>query len=261
VIFSRGRGTGRHQKPAGATRPGRSRPGGPARPDEVDLSIESDESVDPIPQGSDNGPYDVTEAPEAERLDLGSLHIPVVEGVDIRVQANPDGLVQQVVLVHQDSLLQLSVLAAPRSSGIWDEVRGEIRGSLQSDGARAEEHEGEFGTELRARVKIQGGGQADLRFIGVDGPRWMIQAMYQGRAATDPAAAGPLDICLRGLVVDRGREAMPVRDALPLRLPREMAEQAQAQARAQQEQGGINGTPQGGGAPGGTAPRGPRRSR
>ena len=261
MIFSRGRGTGRHQKPAGATRPGRSRPGGPARPDEVDLSVETDGSVDPATQGADDGPYDVTEAPEANRLDLGSLRIPVVEGVDIRVQANPDGLVQQVVLVHQDSLLQLTVLAAPRSTGIWDEVREEIRTSLQSDGARAEEHEGDFGTEVRARVRIQGGGQADLRFIGVDGPRWMIQAMYQGRAATDPAAAGPLDTCLRGLVVDRGREAMPVRDALPLRLPREMAEQAQAQAQAQQAQGGINGTPQGGPAPGGTAPGGPRRSR
>ncbi len=257
MIFSRGRGTGRHQKPAGATRPGRSRPGGPARPDEVDLSVESDESTDPAAAG---GPYDVTEAPEGERLDLGSLQIPVVEGVDIRVQANPDGLVQQVVLVYQDSLLQLTVLAAPRSSGIWDEVRGEIRESLQSDGVRPEEYEGDFGRELRARVKVQGGGQADLRFIGVDGPRWMIQAMYQGRAATDPTAAGPLDTCLRGLVVDRGKDAMPVRDVLPLRLPREMAEQAQAQARAQQAQGGVNGTPQGGAAPGGPATP-PRRSR
>jgi hypothetical protein len=260
VIFSRGRGTGRHQKPAGATRPGRSRPGGPARPDEVDLSVESDESTDPAAQAAPDGPYDVTEAPAGERLDLGSLQIPVIEGVDIRVQANPDGLVQQVVLVHQDSLLQLTVLAAPRSSGIWDEIRDEIRDSLRSDGVRPEEHEGEFGTELRARVKVQGGGQADLRFIGVDGPRWLIQAMYQGRAATDPSAAGPLDTCLRGLVVDRGKEAMPVRDVLPLRLPREMAEQAQAQARAQQPQGGVNGTQPGSGPPGGPAAP-PRRSR
>jgi hypothetical protein len=260
VIFSRGRGTGRHQKPAGATRPGRSRPGGPARPDEVDLSVESDETVDPA---AASGPYDVSDAPEAERLDLGHLRIPVIEGVDIRVQANPDGLVQQVVLVHQDSLLQLTVLAAPRTSGIWDEIRQDIRESLQSDGVRPEEHEGEFGTELRARVKVPGGGQADLRFVGVDGPRWLVQAMYQGRAATDPAAAGPLDTCLRGLVVDRGKDAMPVRDVLPLRLPKEMAEQAQAQARAEQDrqaQGGVNGTQPGGAPPGGPASP-PRRSR
>jgi hypothetical protein len=245
VIFSRGRSGGRHQKPPGTTRPGRSRPGGPSGPDEVDPSVEQEaEAV--VRSG---GPYDVADAPAGDRLDLGSLRIPVVEGVDIRVQANPDGVVQQVVLVHKDSLLQLSVLAAPRSAAIWDEVREEIRESMRSDGAKVEEHPGEYGTELRARVRIPAG-QADLRFIGVDGPRWMVQAMYQGRAAVDPSAAGPLETCLKGLVVDRGWEAKPVREVLPLRLPKEVAEQAQAEARAQAEaeaqaQGGVNGAQSG----------------
>jgi hypothetical protein len=36
-------------------------------------------------------------------------------------------------------------------------------------------------------------------------------------------------------VVDRGREAMPVREALPLRLPREIADAAKANALAQQQ--------------------------
>jgi hypothetical protein len=206
------------------------------------------------------GPYDITEAPDGNRLDLGSLQIPVVEGVDIRVQANAEGVVQQVVLVHKDSLLQLSVLAAPRSARIWDEVREEIRDSVRSEGAKVEERPGDYGTELRARVRVPTG-QADLRFIGVDGPRWMVQAMYQGRAATDPAAEGPLRECLEGLVVDRGKEAKPVREPLPLRLPREMAEQAQAQAQAQaQGQGGVNGTPQGPAAQG-PAANPPRRRR
>lgn len=253
MIFSRGRGGGRHQKPAGTARPGRSRPGGPAGPDEVDLSVEQDaEAV-----ARSGGPYDVADAPAGDRLDLGSLRIPVVEGVDIRVQANSEGVVQQVVLVHKDSLLQLSVLAAPRSAGVWEEVREEIRESMQSDGAKVEEHAGEYGTELRARVRIPAG-QADLRFIGVDGPRWMVQAMYQGRAAVDPSAAGPLETCLKGLVVDRGWEAKPVREVLPLRLPREVAEQAQAEAQAQaqaQAQGGVNG------AQSGPSPNPPRPGR
>jgi hypothetical protein len=245
VIFSRNRGSGRHQKPAGSTRPGRGRPGGPAGPDELDLEAEQADSGRTAEEGTtaNSGPYDITEAPDGNRLDLGSLQIPVVEGVDIRVQASPEGVVQQVVLVHKDSLLQLSVLAAPRSDRIWDEVREEIRDSIRSDGAKVEERPGDYGTELHARVRVPNG-QADLRFIGVDGPRWMVQAMYQGRAATDPAAEGPLRTCLDGLVVDRGKEAKPVREALPLRLPREMAEQAQAQAQAQ-GQGGVNGTPQG----------------
>lgn len=170
------------------------------------------------------GPYDVSEAPDAPRLDLGSLQIPAVPDVEVRVQADPQGVIQQVVLVHGANALQLGVFAAPRSEGIWDEVREEIRQSLFNDGAAAQEVEGEYGTELRARVRTPEG-VTDLRFVGIDGPRWMVRGVYQGDAATDPAAAGPLAVCLDGLVVDRGQEAKPVREPLPLRLPREVAEQ------------------------------------
>ncbi|GAB3846888.1 hypothetical protein GCM10029963_27400 [Micromonospora andamanensis] len=107
------------------------------------------------------------------------------------------------MLVHGQSALQLGVFAAPRSEGIWDEVREEIRQSLLADGAAAQEVEGEYGTELHAQVRTEDG-LTDLRFVGVDGPRWMVRAVYQGAAATDPAAAGPLAHCLDGLVVDRG---------------------------------------------------------
>ncbi|MET8300689.1 DUF3710 domain-containing protein [Micromonospora sp. NPDC005686] len=179
------------------------------------------------PSAPDRGPYDVSEAPDAPRLDLGSLRIPAVPDVEVRVQADPQGVIQQVVLVHGQSALQLGVFAAPRSEGIWDEVREEIRQSLVTDGATVQEVEGEQGPELRARVRTPDG-PTDLRFVGVDGPRWMVRGVFQGAAATDPAAAGPLAACLDGLVVDRGQEAKPVREPLPLRLPREVAEQQDA---------------------------------
>ncbi len=76
-------------------------------------------------------------------------------------------------------------------------------------------------------------GLTDVRFVGVDGPRWMVRAVYQGPAATDPVAAGALVECLEGLVVDRGDEAEPVREPLPLRLPKEMAEQQAAERQAE----------------------------
>ncbi|MEV4464487.1 DUF3710 domain-containing protein [Micromonospora echinofusca] len=178
------------------------------------------------------GPYDVSEAPEGvQRLDLGSLHIPAVRDVEVRVQADPEGVIQQVVLVHGSNALQLGVFAAPRSEGIWDEVREEIRQSLFNDGAAAQEVQGEYGTELRARVRTPDG-LTDLRFVGIDGPRWMVRGVYQGDAATDPNAAGPLAECLDGLVVDRGQEAKPVREPLPLRLPRDVTDQAGEQAAA-----------------------------
>ncbi|WBB70260.1 DUF3710 domain-containing protein [Micromonospora sp. WMMD812] len=175
------------------------------------------------------GPYDISEAPAGvARLDLGSLHIPAVPEVEVRVQADQQGVIQQVVLVHGENALQLGVFAAPRSEGIWDEVREEIRQSLFTDGAAAQEVAGEYGTELRARVTTPDG-VTDLRFVGIDGPRWMVRGVFQGPSASDPAAAGPLTECLDGLVVDRGNEAKPVREPLPLRLPRDVADQAELQ--------------------------------
>jgi hypothetical protein len=174
----------------------------------------------------DHGPYDVARAPkDVPRLDLGSLQIPAVDGVEVRVQANPDGGVEQVVLVHGESALQLGVFAAPRSEGIWSEVREEIRTSMAADGVEAQEVDGQYGVELIARVNTPEG-PANVRFVGIDGPRWMVRALYQGLAAADPAQEGPLGDCLSGLVVARDNEARPVREALPLRLPQEMAEQA-----------------------------------
>ncbi|MGC4896469.1 DUF3710 domain-containing protein [Micromonospora sp. DT31] len=182
------------------------------------------EVLDEDTPAESRGPYDVSEAPDAPRLDLGSLQIPAVPDVEVRVQADPQGVIQQVVLVHGENALQLGVFAAPRSDGIWDEVREEIRQSLVNDGATTQDVEGERGPELRAQVRTPDG-PTDLRFVGIDGPRWMVRGVFQGRVAVDPAAAGPLAACLDGLVVDRGLEAKPVREPLPLRLPREISEQ------------------------------------
>jgi len=154
------------------------------------------------------------------------------------VQANPDGGVEQIVLVDGDSALQLGVFAAPRSEGIWDEVRDEIAQAMTADGVAPREVSGPYGIELTARVNTPEG-PADVRFVGVDGPRWMVRALYQGAAASDRSREGALGQVLSGLVVIRDAEARPVREALPLRLPKEMTEQAAAAqaAQAQAEQG------------------------
>jgi hypothetical protein len=190
---------------------------------------------DETPPGREFGPYDVEDAPRdtLERLDLGALRIPAISGVEVRLEAAPDGQVQQVLLAHGASRLQLAVYAAPRSEGIWDEVRATLHGQLHSGGGRPQETEGEYGPELRGRVK-EGSSQADVRHVGIDGPRWFVHAVYVGPAATDPERAGPLRDALRGVVVDRGVEARPVSERLPLRLPPDAAAQV-AQARSNPE--------------------------
>jgi hypothetical protein len=225
VIFSRKRARG--DEGGGRAAGGRAGRHAATRRDRDDI----DDPVGDEPVAATSaGPYDISEAPDGfEGLDLGSLHVPVPKGVELRVQADPDGQIQQVLLASGDSVLQLGVFAAPRTEGIWDEIREDIRKQLFSDGVAAEETTGDYGVELRARVRTPDG-LADIRFVGIDGPRWMVRAVYQGPAATDPEQAVPLDAALHGLVVDRGVAAMPVRDPLPLRLPRELADQAAAGA-------------------------------
>src|SRR3954452_10477314 len=190
-------------------------------------SLAADDDDRPAPE---HGPWDARHAPDGvQRLDLGSLQIPAIEGVEVRVQANPDGAVEQVVLVDGDSALQLGVFAAPRSEGIWNEVRDEIAQAMAADGVTPREVQGPYGIELTARVNTPDG-PADVRFVGVDGPRWMVRALFQGRAAADRSLEGSLGEVLAGLVVARDSEARPVREALPLRLPKEMTEQAQEAA-------------------------------
>jgi len=208
---------------------------GPASPDQ-----ETDENAleqfvgglsgDAEPE-REGGPYDISEIPEgdkAERLDLGSLKIPQVDGVEIRMQTTPDGDASDVVLVSGDSALQVGAFAAPRTEGIWQEIRDELKSSIVSEGGSVDEGTGRFGVELRARIRTPNG-PTDLRFVGVDGPRWFVRGLYQGRAATDTAAGSALDACLDGLVVERDKEARPVREPLPLRLPEQLAEQLAAQ--------------------------------
>jgi hypothetical protein len=71
------------------------------------------------------------------------------------------------------------------------------------------------------------------RFVGIDGPRWFLRAVVSGRAAIEPEAAEPIHEVIRTAVVDRGPEAMPPRELLPLQLP-----QTADPAEASEEQSG-----------------------
>jgi hypothetical protein len=144
--------------------------------------------------------------------------------VEIHLQAGPQGQIQQIQLAHEGSRLALSVFAAPRTEGIWDEIRATLRSSLVDGGARPEEIQGDYGPELRAKVR-DSSGTTEVRHVGIDGPRWFVHGVFLGPAAFQPDRTGALLDVLRGLVVDRGTEARPVSEALPLQLPPEAAAQ------------------------------------
>jgi hypothetical protein len=121
------------------------------------------------------------------------------------------------------SAVQLQAFAAPRSEGIWPEIRAEIASSVTRQGGTADEVPGPFGTELLARIpsRTPDGRTAHqpARFAGIDGPRWFLRAVFHGEAAYEPQAAAQLESFVREVVVVRGQDAMAPRELLALRLP------------------------------------------
>jgi Protein of unknown function (DUF3710) len=181
------------------------------------------------------GPYDERDAPDdgVVRLDLGALQVPVVDGFDVRLEVNEQQQVTGVTLARADGHMQLGVFAAPRREGIWDEVRAELAESLNSQrGVAKHVPGGPFGVELTGKLAADGGGQVPVRFIGIDGPRWFLRAMLVGAPASEPAKAVVFEQALRQVVVVRGSEPLPARDAVPLQLPKEMAAEIEAASQA-----------------------------
>jgi hypothetical protein len=127
-----------------------------------------------------------------------------------------------VGLDFAESSLQVQPFAAPRSRGLWDETRVQLRDQIRTQGGRVEEREGPLGRELLAEVPATAAEGSEMRlarFVGVDGPRWFLRGVIGGDAASDPAAAEQVEDLFRSIVVVRGGSPMPPRDLIPLKMP------------------------------------------
>ena len=194
------------------------------RVDEVD---ELDEVVEVVaePFERTGGPWDSDEVTDdVARVDLGAILLPGVQGMELRMEIDKaTDTVSAASVLLDGSSLQVQAFAAPRTDGIWDEIRGEIAESVTQQGGSVDDLPGPFGRELLARLPIRTPegrtGHRPARFIGADGPRWFVRGVLTGRAAVEPAAAAPLEKVFAGIVVVRGTDARAPRDLLTLTLP------------------------------------------
>ena len=144
--------------------------------------------------------------------------------MELRLEVNEqEQQITGVTAVIGDSAVQLQAFAAPRTEGVWIDIRNEIAASIVDSGGTAEVVTGEFGEELLTRMPQAGPDGRTVfmpaRFVGIDGPRWFLRAVVSGRAAIEPEAAEAVHDVIRTTVIDRGGDAMPPRELLPLRLP------------------------------------------
>jgi hypothetical protein len=183
------------------------------------------------------GPWDATDdVPPLNRVDFGSLQVPVVDGFEIQLNiADDQGPL--IAVVREDGSLQVQAFAAPKSDGLWEDVRQEIITAVAEAGGRAEEADGPFGPELRVRVPGDPpqSGLQPIRFLGVDGPRWFLRGVMTGPAAERPEVAAPFEEIFAGLVVVRGDHPVPPRELLEVTLPEEARKAMEEQMAAAEE--------------------------
>lgn len=171
------------------------------------------------------GPLDESEANAVRPyVDLGGVKILPREGLQLRLEVEESS--QRVVAVGLDyagSSLQVQPFAAPRSSGLWHEIREQIAEQIARQGGTTTVNFGPFGPEILAEIPAAAPGQPGAkrlaRFIGVDGPRWFLRGVIAGDAVVKPDAAALVEDLFRSIVVVRGTTPMPPRDLIPLAIP------------------------------------------
>ena len=184
-----------------------------------------DESVETSPADvRADGPWDSSEkdvSDDPHYLDFGSLLIRGRTGLNLQMPVDDDeGTIGSVVLLAEESGLELRAFADARSGGLWDDVRAELQVEAERLGGTSEEVAGPFGAELHVQVPVTlPDGQEGLqpsRVVGIEGPRWMLRATFLGREALEPGNDGLLMQTLRDVVVVRGDEPRAPRDPLLL---------------------------------------------
>ncbi|MCV7313459.1 DUF3710 domain-containing protein [Mycobacterium paraffinicum] len=201
---------------------------------------DSDESVDAVADPIDDefdeeleGPFDIDDfedpsVAELARLDLGSVLIPMPEAGQLQVELTETGVPSAVWVVTPNGRFTIAAYAAPKTGGLWREVASELADSLRNDSAKVSIKDGPWGRE------VVGSASGAVRFIGVDGYRWMIRCVINGPHETMEALEQEARGALADTVVRRGDTPLPVRTPLTVQLPEPMAQQLREAAAAQQ---------------------------
>jgi hypothetical protein len=171
-----------------------------------------------------DGPFDIEDfddaaAATAARLDLGAVLLPLPEGAQLQVELTETGVPSAVWVVTANGRFTIAAYAAPKTGGLWREVAGELAESLRKDGAEVSIQDGRWGRE------VVGTATGVVRFIGVDGYRWMIRCVVNASAETVDALTEEARNALMDTVIRRGDTPLPVRTPLPVELPEPMASQ------------------------------------
>lgn len=176
-------------------------------------------------RGNLRGPWNISDekVPDLSTyIDFGAIRIPYLQGIELRVKKQRESnQVLGITVTYRSSSVEVEAFAAPKTEGIWSEVRAD----LLKGNSDAREVNGVFGKEIILPVEVEDK-TVDTRIVGVDGPRWMLRGVFSGVAAGDSSVAGDskkasdeavlLNKWFSDIVVDRGSEPLAPRDMIPM---------------------------------------------
>ncbi|MFC7671878.1 DUF3710 domain-containing protein [Mycolicibacterium sp. GCM10028919] len=195
------------------------------------------EVADP-PQQDDGddleGPFDIGDFDDPAvavvgRHDLGSVLLPENETAELVFEVNQQGVPSAVWMVTPNGRYNITAWAAPKTGGLWREVVTEIADSLRKDNAQVSIVDGPWGREV-VGVVTNGPEPVVMRFIGIDGYRWMVRGAAIGPPQLADAIAAETRKALSDTVIRRGDTPQPVRAMLPLQLSESLVERLRARA-------------------------------
>lgn len=159
-----------------------------------------------------DGPWDESEADSSvELIDFGSIRLRPKAGVEVRVEVHQEsGQVSRLVAATNEASVFLQPFATPKSRPMWPELSKKIIQQAKDAGQTTQELDGEFGVELL----ISDG----TRWVGIDGPRWLLRCIYTG-PAQKRGGEPLLESFVRESVVVRGDLPWPPGDGLPIKMP------------------------------------------
>ena len=183
-----------------------------------------------------DGPFDIEDFDDPAlalvgRHDLGAVLIPENEAAELAVEVNQQGVPTMAWMVTSNGRYNVTAYAAPKAGSLWREVVTEVAESLRNEAAEVSIQDGPWGREVIGHM-TNGPEPVVMRFIGVDGYRWMVRGAAVGSPATAEAIAQDLRNALSDTVVRRGDTPQPVRNMLPLQLSEALI--ARLRARAEQ---------------------------
>lgn len=181
----------------------------------------------------EHGPYDIEQSYEKiKRLNMGALRIPAIPKMQLHLEpTDKEGYFSSVTLMFEESALNLMVLSDSKSGGTWEDLSNMLVADVTKKGGTVTKNKSRFGSELliHTPVTVPDGrtGFEVTRFIGIEGPRWILRVIITGKALEDEQAKVELESALEKVVVDRGVNPLPPGEILLLDLPAEISQMLQ----------------------------------